>query len=68
MMFPWVVLGVVLIISLFVAVIVTSISLFLDDDELYHVELGFLYLVIGLIAVREYKVIFTNLFRKVIFN
>lgn len=53
MMFPWVVLGVVLIISLFVAVIVTSISLFLDDNELYHVELGFIYLIIGLVAVRK---------------
>jgi hypothetical protein len=50
MMLPWVVLGIMLIVGLFVSVIYTAVMFFVNSEVLN----GVLWLIFGLIAVGEY--------------
>ena len=50
-MLPWVVLGVLLLVGLFVSVLWTSVTLFLNDEEVHHILYGVLFLVFGVLIV-----------------
>lgn len=53
MMLPWVVLGLILAVGLLVSVIYTSIMFFVNHEVMN----GALWLVVGLITIREYTLL-----------
>jgi putative Ca2+/H+ antiporter (TMEM165/GDT1 family) len=51
LMLPWIVLGILLLVGLLVSVLYTSITLFLNNEEVYHILYGTLFLVFGTLTV-----------------
>ncbi|XP_011503916.1 PREDICTED: uncharacterized protein LOC105366993 [Ceratosolen solmsi marchali] len=54
LMLPWIILGILLLVGLLVSVLYTAITLFLNNEEVYHILYGTLFLVFGILIVVIY--------------